>query len=110
MDIYRKTTSDLLLSFNTAAPSVVNSQVANVGEVKNEGIEINLNGDIVRNDKFYCPANVIFSRNVSEVASLSGNGFERDEIIRTIGSGIVNAVQSITVIRTGLQLGTWYGM
>src|SRR5699024_6207477 len=50
VDYYIKKTTDLLLSFSTAAPSVVNTQWANVGEVENKGLEISLDADIIQTE------------------------------------------------------------
>ncbi|MCB0643460.1 MAG: SusC/RagA family TonB-linked outer membrane protein, partial [Phaeodactylibacter sp.] len=109
VDLYNKTTSDLLLSFSTAAPSVVETQWANVGGVNNKGVEVNLNGVVARSAKFSWRTNLNAAYNQNEVVSISNSTFEREEILFAEGSGVVGGAVNIQVIRPGLPLGTFYG-
>ncbi|SDJ90442.1 iron complex outermembrane recepter protein [Catalinimonas alkaloidigena] len=109
IDYYRKHTSDLLLAFSTIAPSVVETQWANVGEVQNQGIEVALNATLVQSKDFTWSANVNFSRNRNEVLSLSNDEFTRTEIRNAPVSGVVSNGARTQIIRPGLPLGTFYG-
>ncbi len=109
IDYYNKNTTDLLLQFSTAAPSVVDTQWANVGEVENKGVEINLNADIISNDKFKWSTNINFATNKNKVISLSNENFQRDEIRLGTGSGVVGNNGSLKIIKPGLPLDTFYG-
>lgn len=109
LDFYRKHTTDLLLQFSTAAPSVVESQWANVGEVENKGIELALNANIIRKDKLQWDASVNFTKNKNTVLSLSNEQFSRDEILMAPLSGVVAEGSSTQIVRPGLPLGTFYG-
>lgn len=109
VDIYSKKTSDLLLSFSTAAPSVVSSQWANVGEVTNKGVEVNLNAGVVESSDFTWNTNVNFSINKNKVVSLSSDTFSREEIRTGAGSGVVANQLRTQIIKPGLPLGTFYG-
>jgi len=109
LDYYKKKTVDLLLQFSTAAPSVVASQWANVGEVENKGFEFSLNGDIIENKNFSWSSNINFSTNKNEVISLSNENFQRDEIRNVNGSGVVGFQTGIQLIRPGLPIGSFYG-
>ncbi|MDC6367629.1 MULTISPECIES: TonB-dependent receptor [Flavobacteriaceae] len=109
IDYYIKKTDDLLLSFSTAAPSVVTTQWANVGEVENKGIEFSINADIIDNDKAFWSTNINLSSNKNEVISLSNENFEREEINTSSGSGVVGNNASTQIIKPGLPLNTFYG-
>jgi iron complex outermembrane receptor protein len=109
MDYYIKKTSDLLLEFSTAAPSVVATQWANVGEVENKGFELNLNADIINSGSIKWSANLNFATNKNEVISLSNENFQRDEIRTTNGSGVVGNNNNIKIIKPGLPINTFYG-
>lgn len=109
IDYYEKKTEDLLLSFSTAAPSVVATQWANVGQVKNNGFEISLDADIIDNGDFSWSTNLNFSTNKNEVVSLSNEKFSRTEIRTGDGSGVVGNQIGIQIIKPGLPIGSFYG-
>jgi iron complex outermembrane receptor protein len=109
IDYYSKYTSDLLLEFSTASPSVVTSQWANVGEVKNTGFEFMIDGKIVKQDDFQWNATFNISTNKNNVEALSNDEFEREEILQYSTSGVVSNGANIQIIRPGLSLGTFYG-
>jgi len=109
LDYYIKKTDDLLLEFSTAAPSVVATQWANVGEVENKGFELNLNADIIQNENFNWSSNLNFATNKNEVISLSNENFQRDEIRTTNGSGVVGNNALTKIIKPGLPLNSFYG-
>ncbi|WP_201300918.1 TonB-dependent receptor [Sunxiuqinia indica] len=109
LDFYKKHTTDLLLEFSTASPSVVTSQWANVGEVDNTGFELSLDGKIIRKNEFQWNANFNFSTNKNEVITLSNENFSRDEILTNATSGVVSNGSSTQIIKPGYELGTFYG-
>lgn len=109
LDYYEKYTNNLLLQFSTAAPSVVNTQWANVGEVENKGIELSLNADLMVDRPLSWNMNVNFSRNRNEVTSLSNSQFSREEIRTSPLSGVITPKDFSQIIRPGLPLGTFYG-
>lgn len=109
IDYYQKKTDNLLLNFSTAAPSVVTSQWANVGEVENKGFEFGITGDIIQTDNFSWTSNLNFSLNENKVTSLSNENFQRDEIRNVDGSGVVGFQAGIQIIRPGLPIGSFYG-
>ena len=109
IDVYDKRTDNLLLSFSTAAPSVVSSQWANVGEVSNKGVELGLNAVVIKGSNFQWTTNINFTKNKNEVTSLSNEEFSREEIRYGSGSGVVANGVNIKIIKPGLPLGTFYG-
>ena len=109
IDYYKKNTYDLLLAFSTVAPSVVETQWANVGEVENSGIEVALNAVVMETDDFAWNLNFNYTRNRNEVITLSNDEFSRDEIRLARLSGVVSNGGRTQIIRPGLPLGTFYG-
>lgn len=110
IDYYVKNTTDLLLQFSTAAPSVVTSQWANVGEVENRGLEISLNADIMQTENFFWSSSVNWSTNENEVISLSNDQFEREEFRTGLRSGVVSSLNENTqIIKPGLPINTFWG-
>lgn len=110
VDYYVKNTTDLLLQFSTAAPSVVNTQWANVGEVENKGLEISLDGTILQSSELFWSTNLNFSTNANEVIALSNDQFSRDEIRTGNSAGVVQPQESPTqIIKPGLPLRTFWG-
>lgn len=53
IDVYQKKTSDLLNNITQSAGANFSNQVvANVGDMENKGVELNLNGQVIRKDDF----------------------------------------------------------
>jgi TonB-linked SusC/RagA family outer membrane protein len=79
VEYYMTNTKDLLLGVGLPATSGVNSYTANVGQTRNKGIELSLNGVIVDNNNGWTwEAGVNLYANRNELVSLS-SGATRDE-------------------------------
>lgn len=109
LDYYQKYTTDLLLEFSTASPSVVTSQWANVGEVKNQGFELSLDIKVVKLQDFQWNALGVFALNRNEVITLSNDQFSREEILIAPTSGVISNGGTTQIIKPGLPLGTFWG-
>ncbi len=70
VDIYRKNTTDLLLNRPIPTTSGFNSVLQNIGEVQNQGVELNLNFGALRSEKIGWDINLIASYNENEVLTL----------------------------------------
>jgi len=110
IDYYKKKTSDLLLRFAVPSPSVVSTQLANVGSVQNQGVELTLGSRIIQNRDFSWRANANFSRNKNKVLSLSNSTYSTDKIefAPVQGSGLSGVTAQL--ITPGQPLGTFYGL
>ncbi|MET0393174.1 MAG: SusC/RagA family TonB-linked outer membrane protein [Chitinophagaceae bacterium] len=72
IDYYVRKISDLLWSYAVPVPpNVYNSTYANVGTMQNKGIEISLNGDIIRSNDLTLSATVNYTRNRNKLLSFS---------------------------------------
>ena len=84
LDAYYKYTTDALLYLPVPQSTGYSSTLANAGEVSNKGIEVNVTGNIIKNDKFEWTANFNIARNVNRAEKLvSPITFEAREYRRT---------------------------
>lgn len=111
IEYYNKQTKDLLYTYEVPQPPfLVGTMLANVGEVSNKGIEVSLNANIVRGDKFNWDANVVFAKNKQKIEKLS-NDLYRTE---AIPSGSLHGLSGFSnqfsqIIREGYPVGTFWG-
>jgi iron complex outermembrane receptor protein len=72
LDAYLNTTSDLLNMVNQPAGSnFADKVVANVGSMENRGIELNLNGEVIRNSNFTWDLGFNATYNKNEITKLT---------------------------------------
>lgn len=109
LDYYKKNTTDLLLSFAIPSPSVVTTQLANVGEVENKGVEFAIGSKIIDKKQFGWKVDFNIAANKNKVLSLSSNIWST-KIIRnyTVSGFGFSGVNSQAII-PGEPLGTFYG-
>lgn len=109
IDYYYKKTTDLLLSVAVPSPSLITSQIANVGTVTNQGIELDLAFDLIRNQKFSWDANLNLSHNKNKVVSLSNDNWTGDnmKVAPCQGAGLAGSYSQM--IMPGQPIGTFYG-
>lgn len=74
MDYYFKKTSDLLNTVSVASGTNFGNQItANIGDMENEGFELNLSASVVKNDRFTWDAGFNFTYNQNKITKLSNN-------------------------------------
>ena len=109
IDYYRKETNDLLLTFAVPSPSVVSTQIANVGSVENKGFELEIGSRIINRREFLWKVDFNITTNRNKVLSLSDDTWATDNIqignVRGTGLSGVFA-QRLT---PGESIGTFYG-
>ncbi|MBC7847176.1 MAG: TonB-dependent receptor [Flavobacterium sp.] len=71
LDIYWNTTKDLLMVNTLPAYTGYVSQMANIGQTRNTGLEFTIGGDIVRKEDFKLSANFNISLNRNEIEALA---------------------------------------
>lgn len=108
-DWYTKTTDDLLLRVDVPSPSYITSQIANVGSVKNSGIELELAGDIIRTKDWRWDVSVNFTHNTNEVVSLSNDKWTGDDVLSAPCQGQGLSGQYAQRIKEGYAIGTFWG-
>ena len=75
VDVYQRLTTDMLLSVRVPATTGFGSNFRNVGSLENKGVELALNGEIIRNGDWYWSVGANIAMNRSKVLDLGGSGF-----------------------------------
>lgn len=109
IDWYNKKTSDLLLSIDVPSPSYISKQIANVGSVRNTGIELSVNAELVKSKNFGWSANINLSHNSNEVLSLSNDKWIGKDMKTAPCQGQGLSGSYAQLITPGQPLGTFYG-
>lgn len=105
LDLYTKTTKDMLLEQNLPRMSGFNKVTRNIGSVRNRGFEISVGGQIIDKKDFSWNMTVNFSSNQSKVLSL---GTEQQMLEgRPVGSA---SGSENVLIKKGYPLGLFYGL
>lgn len=105
VDLYTKTTSDMLLDQNLPRLSGFNKVTRNIGSVRNRGLEISVGGLIIDKKDFMWNAALNFSTNRSKVLSLGAE----DQMLEGRNVGRASETENV-LIKEGYPLGLFYGM
>ncbi|KIC95102.1 SusC/RagA family TonB-linked outer membrane protein [Flavihumibacter solisilvae] len=77
IDFYQRNTKDMLYNFPVPVPpNLVGSTLANAGSMRNRGLELLLNYDIIRSKDIDFKANVTYSTNRNELLSISNDIYQ----------------------------------
>jgi iron complex outermembrane receptor protein len=112
VDVYNKTTEDLLLEIDVPQPAVVATRLTNAGKVTNKGIEVALNTVNIASSNFFWRTNFNFASNSNEVVNLGFNKQGeplREFIITGIVSGAGLSDTRAQIVLPGHPLGTFFG-
>ena len=107
--VYHKETKELLLSVAVPAPSYITSQIANVGSVQNNGVEVELGFDIINKKDFSWDATVNFAHNHNKVVSLANDKWSGENILSATCNGPGLSGQYCQMIMPGEAMGTFWG-
>ena len=107
LDIYSKTTDDLIFTVPVAAGTAVSNFVTtNIGSMKNTGIELGLTAVVLdgKTSPWKYDASFAVSTNRNEITSISGSGSDR-----ILTGGIAGGVGStIQVLRPGSPINSFF--
>ena len=92
VDYYKRKTKDLLLDVQVPGTSGFESQLQNIGNLFNEGFEIEINSTNIATKNLKWTSSLNFSRNTNKVTNLNG---------QVLGSGVNRAIE-------GQPLGVFY--
>jgi TonB-linked SusC/RagA family outer membrane protein len=81
-DVYRKTTSDLLLNANLPTTTGFNSVYKNIGEVRNEGLELSISTVNIKSKSFSWTSDFNISFNKNKVLGLAEN---QENLLSAVG-------------------------
>ena len=106
MDIYRKTTRDLLLDATLPYSSGYYSAIKNVGKVRNDGLELSLNTTNIKNRDFKWTSNFNISFNKNKVLELAEN---QTSLLSFAQFDQKYNSQSSYIAKVGYSMGMMYG-
>ncbi|MBK1441631.1 TonB-dependent receptor [Parapedobacter sp. ISTM3] len=96
IEYYNSITSDLFLNQQLSRTTGFTSLTANIGELQNSGVEVFLDGNLIRTKDFVWGLNLSFTYNKNKVRKLIG---DQQEIISTITINRVGeSINSIYVV------------
>jgi TonB-linked SusC/RagA family outer membrane protein len=110
IDIYNREINDLIYNFSVPVPpNMVNSMTANVGKLRNRGVEVLVNFTPVQNKNFTWISSVNFSTNNDKLISLSNDLYEISSNYLYEGS-TGEPIQTYTHrIEIGDKIGNFFG-
>ena len=108
VDIYNRETSDLLSTYEVPTPPyMVSSMMANVGKIRNRGIEILLSGTPVQTKDFRLGITGTLSYNKNKILSLSNGFYEKDYWYEGYAG---SPIQTHThIVQEGAPVGNFHG-
>jgi TonB-dependent starch-binding outer membrane protein SusC len=104
IDLYQKTTEDLLLDVAVPGPAVVNTRLENIGSIRNRGIEVTFNTPLMSRDELNLGLELVASAERNEVRSLGGRSFINTGFV----SGQGQSNQYSQRILVGEPIGTFF--
>jgi TonB-dependent starch-binding outer membrane protein SusC len=105
IDVYRNTGKNLLIASPIPSETGYTTQIQNIGQTTNSGVEFSLRSYIVEKSDFRLHANFNISFNKSRVDRIGRDGVD----FFTIGSGWSNDVGNDFIVQTGQPVGLIYG-
>ncbi len=119
-EFYNKDTKDLLLNYPISLGSkygsqnltaVTNNILANVGQMNNKGIELQLSYAVVEKDDFTWTSSLNFAHNVNKITKLSNDAFQfSPDGIRAGGFGTgQGGLQQPSWVQEGYPIGQFRG-
>jgi len=110
IDYYNKKTSDMLWWYNVPMPPNLYSQtLANVGEMRNSGIEIVINAKPIITKDFEWNTTVTMSHNKNKLLSLSNDLYETNNYLNTGYAGDPISLPTHR-LEVGKSMGNYWGM
>jgi TonB-linked SusC/RagA family outer membrane protein len=108
VDIYQNNVKNLLLNALIPPTSGYKSQIQNIGETQNRGVELQLSGVIVNNKNFTYTTNFNIAFNRNKIVSLGSDLSGAPISSYTTASGWVNALNDFQVT-VGQPVGQFFG-
>ena len=110
-EIYSKKTSDLLYTYDVPQPPYLyGTMLANVGDLTNKGVELTLNGTIIKGNDFNFSANLTLAHNKQNVVKLSNDIYQTDAVFSGSLHGLTGMSNTFSqILKEGYAVGTFWG-
>ncbi len=105
-DVYRKTTSDLLLNANVPFSTGYSRIFKNIGKVQNQGLELTLNTVNIKSKNFEWVSDFNIAFNDNKILALADN---QDVIISTVGFPASFSLAELYIAKIGGPAAVFYG-
>ena len=110
LDIYQRMSKDMIYNYDAPVPPMIQDQIwVNVGTTQNRGVELNLDYQVIKKEKFSYDINMVGSYNKSIIKSLSNDQYNRpffDDYGLPSPGNPGNAYRNME----GHELGSFYGL
>ncbi len=107
LDVYNRVTSDLLLDATAPVPSLIaQTSVVNLGVIRNTGVELGLNTNIIERKKFSWTNSFTFSYNENKLVSTSYGAANSAPVDHY---GLPNNMGNAFRRQAGQSIGNFYG-
>ncbi|MFC0875604.1 SusC/RagA family TonB-linked outer membrane protein [Saccharicrinis sp. FJH2] len=108
VNYYQRNTKDLIYSYNVPVPpNLAPTTVANVGAIKNSGVEVVLSGNVVNTRDFGLRLTGNMSYNTNILTKLSNNQYKRDFL--ELGNTGAPVQKNTHYLEEGDAIGNFYG-
>lgn len=97
-DLYYKKTSDLLLEVPVSSAQGTDSQLENIGNVTNKGVEFGINANIIDSENLSWNISANISRNINEITDMGTT------------KRLLQGTNSEQILQVGESLGSFYGL
>lgn len=104
IDVYQKTTHDLLLDVDVPQPAVVNTRLENIGSLQNRGIEATFNTPIISRGNRSLSLELVATAERNEITNLGGRPYINTGFV----SGQGQSGQYSQRIVVGQPIGSFY--
>ena len=111
IDVYHRKTSDLMYSYSVPVPpNLYGYTLANVGDIRNVGVEVMVTGVPVRTKDFEWSTTLTLSHNKNKLLKLSNTLYETDDFHELYG-GLGEPISTPThYMEVGHSLGEFWGL
>lgn len=93
IDFYKKKTKDMIQSIAAPLPNLNNEIETNVGSMENKGVELEIGGDIIKNDNLTWSAKANATYNENKITKISGTSNSEFYQVGGISGGTGNTIQ-----------------
>ena len=110
LDVYRRETKNLLYNYSVPVPPYLfNNMLANVGSMRNSGVELELGYDVIRGRNFRWNTNANWSKNDNLLLTLSNQTFQPSSDCFTTGYTGEPIQTSTHQVCVGKPIGNFFG-
>ena len=106
-EVYLNTTRDLLYKSTIPAITGYTKQYQNIGKVQNNGIELTINGDILRGSDYVLSANLTLGHNKMKVKEL--NATDSQSMLFNNSGRFYSDTKEDYLLQVGGEVGLFYG-